>query len=57
MLIEFPVFLRGTPQQASFLFVEHLPRQYKPICLIFPQLLIIEGALRHRRILTVLALP
>ena len=56
MLIEFPVFLRGAPQQASFLFIEHFPRQYKPIGLIFPQLVIIERTLRHRRILPVQAL-
>jgi hypothetical protein len=51
MLIEFPVFLRGTPQQASFLFIEQASYQYKPVCLIFLRLTIIQGPFRHRRIL------
>jgi hypothetical protein len=53
MLIEFPVFLRGTPQQAGFLFIKHFSRQCKPVGLIFPHLLNVEGALRHRHILSV----
>src|SRR5208337_2555351 len=48
MLIEFPILPGGTPQQADFIFIEHSSHQDKPVSLVFPQLVIVEGALRHK---------